>query len=105
MQTPSDTKLKRSNRILGGSLAWVALRCTLQYIVLPFMLPFLGVSGTISMILSAILSLFALGMMAFNVWQLWGTSWRWRYLGLSVVMGSIVVLFLYLDLRALLSTG
>jgi hypothetical protein len=103
MQTPSDTKLKRSDRILGGSLAWVALRCTLQYIVLPFVLPFMGVSGTLSIILSAILSVFALGMMAFNVWQLWDTSWRWRYLGLSAIMGSIVTLFLYLDVRALLS--
>jgi hypothetical protein len=43
----------------------------------------------------------ALGMMAYNVWQLWDTSWRWRYLALSVMMSAIVGVFIVLDVRAL----
>jgi len=83
-------------------MAWVAVRCTLQYIVLPFALPLFGVSGSLSIVISLALSLFALGLMAYNVIQLWPTSWRWRYLGLSAVMMLIIGLFVALDIRALL---
>jgi hypothetical protein len=54
--------------------------------------------------LSLVLEVFALGMMGFNVWQLWPTSWRWRYLALSAVMASLVGVFIYVDVIALMGT-
>ncbi len=101
--TPStDPRLKRSDRIMGSYLVFVAIRCTLQYVVFPFVLPFLGLGGSFSAIISLVLEVFALGMMAYNVWQLWDTSWRWRYLALSAMMSTIVVIFIVLDVRALM---
>ncbi len=97
-----ETRLKRSDRILGGSLIFVAIRCTLQYVVLPFILPLFGVGGVVSILISLVLEVFALALMAFNVWQLWPTSWRWRYLALSVVMASLVGVFIYTDIVALM---
>lgn len=99
----SDTRVKRGDRILGGSFVFVALRCTVQYVLLPFVLPLLGVGGQISTLIGLTLEIFALGLMAFNVWQLWPTSWRWRYVGLSAVAATLVGIFIYTDIRALLA--
>jgi hypothetical protein len=40
--TPTNPDVKRGDRIVGGSIVFVAIRCTLQYVVLPFILPFFG---------------------------------------------------------------
>jgi hypothetical protein len=108
MSNPSfspETRLKRSDRILGGSLIFVAIRCTLQYVVLPFILPLFGVGGSFSIVISLVLVVFAIGLMAFNVWQLWPTTWRWRYLAMSVVMASLVGVFIYTDIVALMGNS
>jgi hypothetical protein len=97
-----EQDIEVGQRVLGGSLVVVAIRCTLQYVVLPFVLPLVGVGTQISLWLSSALEVFALGLMAYNVRRLWRTSWRWRYLGLSLLMGSMLVMFLILDLQALL---
>jgi len=100
---PHDEKeVEHGQRVLTRSVMVVALRCTLQYIVLPFMLPLLGVSSRLSIWLSGALELFALGLMAFNVRRLWNTSWRWRYIGLSTLTGSFLLIMLYIDLMTLL---
>lgn len=96
---PSPAQLKRSDRLTGGYLVFVAVRCTLQYVLLPFALPFLGFSGAWSTGIAATIDVLALGLISFNVVQLWNTSWRWRYLALSVVMVSLLLIFLYQDYK------
>jgi hypothetical protein len=86
---------------MNGSLIFVATRCTLQYVVLPFVLPWFGIGGRFSIVISAVLEVVALGMIFFNMHQLWNTSWRWRYMGLSVLTISLIGIFLYFDLRSL----
>jgi hypothetical protein len=99
LAVPNPSQVKRSDRLTGGYLAFVAVRCTLQYVLLPFALPFLGFSGAWSTGIAAAIDVLALGLIVFNVWQLWNTSWRWRYLALSVVMVSILLIFLYQDYK------
>jgi hypothetical protein len=78
---PGDSDIRRGDRILGGSMVFVAVRCTLQYVILPFILPLFGLSDAISVALSTVLEVVALGMIVYNVIRLWNTNWRWRYLG------------------------
>ena len=94
-----EVETQRSDRILGGSMVFVAVRCIIQYVFLPFVLPLFGLSNAISVVLSAILEVFALGMIIYNLFRLWHTGWRWRYLTLSVVMAGIIGVFLYVDIR------
>jgi hypothetical protein len=96
---PTSVGIKRSDRLMGGSLVFVAIRCTLQYILLPFVLPFFGLAGSWSVGIATAIDLLALGMIAYNVARLWNTSWRWRYLALSVVMVAILLVFLYQDYK------
>ncbi|MBX3003004.1 MAG: hypothetical protein KF821_06890 [Anaerolineales bacterium] len=98
---PSPEQVKGSDRSMAGYIVFVAIRCTLQYIVFPFLLPFIGLSGSISLILSLLIDVFALGMIVYNIRRLWNTSWRWRYVALSVVMISILAVFMVEDVRLL----
>ena len=82
---PTQQEIRRTDRYTGGYLVFVCIRCTIQYILLPFVLPLLG-----------------LGLIGYNVVKLWDTSWRYRYLALSVVMIGILLVFIYNDLRTLL---
>ncbi|HMN28479.1 MAG TPA: hypothetical protein PKE45_10030 [Caldilineaceae bacterium] len=98
---PAGPASRRASRVMNGSLIFVATRCTLQYVVLPFVLPWFGIGGRFSVVISAVLEVVALGMIAFNLRQLWNTDWRWRYMGLSVLTVSLIIIFLYFDLRNL----
>jgi hypothetical protein len=101
---PSPAEVKSSDRLMGGYILFVAVRCTLQYVLLPFVLPFVGLSNSISVGISAVIDVFALGMISYNIRRLWGTSWRWRYLALSVIMVSILAVFLVNDFKFFLGS-
>jgi hypothetical protein len=101
---PSPAEVKRSDRLMGGYILFVAVRCTLQYVLLPFVLPFVGLSNSISVGISAAIDVFALGMISYNIRRLWSTSWRWRYLALSVIMVGILSVFLVNDFRFFLGS-
>ena len=97
-----EQEVEHGRRVLTRSVMVVALRCTLQYIVLPFVLPFFGLGGRFTIWISAGLELLALFMVTYNIRRLWNTSWRWGYLALSTVTVTAIGLFLYQDVRALL---
>ncbi|MCC7165776.1 MAG: hypothetical protein IT331_24980 [Anaerolineae bacterium] len=99
---PTQQEIRRTDRYTGGYLVFVCVRCTIQYILLPFVLPLLGLGGNIAISISLAIDFLALGMISYNVWRLWDTSWRYRYLALSVVMVGILLVFIYHDLRTLL---
>ncbi len=100
--TQEEADIQRGQRALRFPLIWVAVRCTLQYVILPFVLPFFGLGGRFTIWVSAALELVALVMVTYNIRRLWNTSWRWRYLALSTVTVAAIVLFLYQDVRELL---
>ncbi|MCW5874673.1 MAG: hypothetical protein KIS88_08535 [Anaerolineales bacterium] len=100
---PSPEQIKGSDRSMAGYIVFVAIRCTLQYIVLPFVLPFIGLSGSISLIISVLIDIVALSAIVYNIHRLWNTSWRWRYIALSILMLSILAVFMIEDIRLLLA--
>lgn len=98
---PTRQEVRRTDRYTGGYLLFVCVRCTIQYIVLPFILPLVGLNNEIGVTISLAIDFVALGMISYNVFRLWHTSWRYRYLALSVVMVGILLVFIYNDLRYL----
>jgi hypothetical protein len=104
LNAPTQKEGGRAEKVLGGSMVWVAIRCTLQYVVLPFILPLFGVSGVLSAWLSLVIEVVAVGMIAYNIRRLWPTSWRWRYIGLSAGMLVVMGLFAYLDVMTIWGT-
>ena len=80
--------------VIGVPLLLTAVRCTLQYIVVPFVLPLFSISGSFSPTVNILAGVFSLGVILYNLMRLWHTNWRRRYMLLSlfiipVVLGSI----------------
>lgn len=98
---PTPQQMRRTDKYTGGYLLFVCVRCTIQYIVLPFVLPLVGLNNAIGVSISLAIDFLALGVIAYNVYRLWDTSWRYRYLALSVVMAGILLVFIFNDLRYL----
>lgn len=99
---PTSTDLDRATKTLGSALVLSAIRCTLQYVVLPFVLPIFGLTGTFSTVISLAVAALAVVIILYNMIVLWPTSWRWRYMGMGAVMLLILAVFLVDDLQALL---
>lgn len=102
LNPPTQQEIRRSDRYTGTYLVIVCVRCTIQYILLPFVLPFFGLGGIVGTGISMVIDVIALGMISYNIYRLWNTSWRYRYLALSVVMIGIIAVFLYNDIRTLM---
>jgi hypothetical protein len=101
-ERPTSTEIGRGDRALKRSILFSATRCTIQYVLLPFVLPFFGLANSIGAAISMALSVVALGTVWYNVKDLWHTSWRYRYLGMALVMSAIIAIFVVFDVRALM---
>jgi hypothetical protein len=100
---PTSAEIKRGDRAMRRSILFSATRCTIQYVLLPFVLPLFGLAGSIGAAIGLAFSGIALATVWYNVKDLWHTSWRYRYLGMALVMTAIIALFVVLDVRALLA--
>ncbi|HEX6506372.1 MAG TPA: hypothetical protein VF221_01960 [Chloroflexota bacterium] len=94
----------RSRRALTFGLLLSALRCTAQYVVLPFVLPWIGVTTTIPPWVTLGLGALALGSLARNVRYLWRLHHprRWSYIVIAVIVAAALLVFTVVDLHALL---
>jgi len=93
-----------AQRALTFGLLLSALRCTIQYIVLPFVLPWIGVAASIPPWLTLALGALAIVFLVRNVRRLWKVrhARRWSYLLVAGVVAASLLLFVFVDLRTLL---
>jgi hypothetical protein len=93
-----------AQRALTFGLALSGLRCTVQYVVLPFVLPWVGVTGKVPPWVTLALGALALGALARNVRYLWRLHHpqRGSYLTFAAVVAAVLLLFTVVDVRALL---
>jgi hypothetical protein len=93
-----------AQRALTFGILLSAVRCTVQYILLPFVLPWIGIATTIPPWLTFVLGALALGALARNVRYLWrlGHARKWSYLFLALVVGGALLVFAAVDLHTLL---
>lgn len=93
-----------AQRALTFALLLSGLRCTVQYLVLPFVLPWIGVAASISPWLTLTLSALAVVFLVRNVRRLWKVRHdrRWSYLLVAGVVTASLLLFVFVDLRTLL---
>jgi uncharacterized membrane protein SirB2 len=74
------------------SLMVATVRCLLMYIVLPFVLPIIGVASGVGPWIGLPISLLAIGAIVFSIRRFWRAdhSKRWHY----TVFGTAVICFL-----------
>lgn len=103
-QAPGAALPAPAQRALTFGLLLSALRCTIQYVLLPFVLPWIGVAAAIPAWVTLVLGGLALASLTRNVRYLWRLhhARRWSYLGLAFMVGAALFLFMVMDLRHLL---
>lgn len=92
-----------AQRALSFALLVSALRCTVLYVILPFVLPWIGVAASVPRWITLVLGLVALASLTRNVRIMWRTrhARRWSYLLIAGVVAGTLLLFTVVDLRVL----
>ncbi|NJM06123.1 hypothetical protein HC891_07855 [Candidatus Gracilibacteria bacterium] len=100
--TPDDTR--PADRAFGASLVFSALRCILQYIVLPIVLPLVGLAGDFSIGVVMLLDLVALTAIVYSMRRLWQLNHpqRWSFLPMALAIVVLILVMLGYDIWALL---
>lgn len=101
---PESALPRRVERAFTFAILLSALRCTVQYVVLPFVLPWVGVAARVPPWVTLALGTLALISLARNMRYLWHLrhARRRSYLLLALVVIAALLLFMAVDLRALL---
>lgn len=96
--TGTSPEIIAGTSLIGVPIMLTAVRCTLQYILVPFVLPLIGLGSALSTKVNVAAGLLGLAVIAYNLTRLWNTNWRRRYLLLSLVVVPFILLSLYFDL-------
>lgn len=85
------------------SLAFAAVRCVIKYILLPFVLPILGVATNAAAPITLAINVVAIGSIIYSIRRFWqiGYVHRWRYLGFATVALVFLFAFVLFDLGVL----
>lgn len=96
-------KDERSERAFGFSLVFSGIRCILQYAILPFVLPVLGVTMDAAAPISLGINLLAIVLIVYSLRRFWkvGYRHRWRYLPVALTALVLLVAFIALDLHVI----
>jgi hypothetical protein len=95
---------QRAERAFGASLLFSGVRCILQYAILPFVLPLIGVAADTAVWISLAINLLAVTMIFYSLRRFWQIKYRyrWQYLGVAVIALILLGAFLLLDIQDIL---
>ena len=82
------------------SLLFSGLRCVLQYALLPFLLPIVGVAADATAPILLLINLIAMVSIFFSLRRFWsvGYKYRWRYLVVAAAALVLLVAFTVYDI-------
>ncbi len=92
-----------AKRAFSASLAFSGVRCILMYVVLPFLLPLIGVTGVFAAQIDVLINLVAIGALIYSVRRFWAINYRHKvaYSAVALVAGFVMAAFILLDLQEL----
>lgn len=101
-ETPTADKAQRTFSL---ALVFSGVRCILQYVVLPFVLPLVGIAGDFAVHISIVINVAAIFAIIYSLRRFWmvGYRHRWRYLPIALTALVLLVAFLVLDIHMILT--
>jgi hypothetical protein len=92
-----------AERAFNASLAFSAVRCILQYAILPFVLPIIGVVGNFAVYITMAINVLAIVAIYFSLRRFWRVNYKgkYRYGVVALIALFFLLSFLILDIVAL----
>jgi hypothetical protein len=102
---PTEADGQRAERAFGFSLVFSGIRCVLQYAILPFILPLIGLTTQLAVPITLGINFLAIGLIFYSLRRFWQIrySYRWQYLGVATAALVILTVFIIQDLQHLFS--
>lgn len=93
-----------AQRAFSRSMLISATRCTLTYVVLPFLAPLVGLATGVGPVLGLVIGVAALVSNVITIRRFWAADhrWRWVYSGLALGVMVLVAALVAGDVAALL---
>ena len=102
--TPASGQAETAERAFGFSLIFSGVRCILQYVVLPFVLPIIGLTTDAAVPLTLAINGVALIAVLYSLRRFWQINYKhkWQYLPVALTAVLILGAYIVLDIHALL---
>jgi hypothetical protein len=105
VDAPPTRLTGNAHSVVSRSILISAIRCTVTYLLVPFVAPLVGLWDTIGPGVGVALALISLLALGAGVRRFFASDhkWRWRYTAIAAAVSVFVLVQLAIDLRALLS--
>ena len=102
--SPAPATARRTERAFSTSMLISAIRCTLAYVVLPFVTPFLGLAPGVGPSLGIVIGTVAIAANLYSLRRFWKVGHRWRkpITVLHVAVIAFLLVLIAVDLNALI---
>jgi hypothetical protein len=86
------------------ALLFSGVRCIIMYVILPFVLPLVGIAGNFGVVLDIVINVIAIGAIIYSLRRFWTINYKrkWQYLPVALVAFVLLVAFIALDISTLL---
>lgn len=102
---PGGVTSAQARAAFRTSLLVSTVRCLLTYIVLPFVVPAIGLAAGVGPVVSIVISAVALYFLVGSMRRFWRVHHkkRWHYTGLALLVGALLIVGSVIDLFSLIS--
>ena len=91
--------LMQANRAFERSVTISAVRCITTYLLLPFVLPLIGLSGAVGPLVSIVLSIVSVTFITISARRFFGSDhpWRWVHATIGVIIVTVLAVSAVFD--------
>lgn len=99
-EAPSSDAAMRAENAFGFSLAMSGFRCIIKYVMLPFLLPLVGISGVFSSVIGLAINAVAILALYWSVRRFWLIDYKYKvqYSAVAAFAFLLLIAFTVLDL-------
>ena len=98
--TPSEANEQGLYRSFNRSVVISGIRCTLTYVVLPYLAPLIGLSGSVGPALGLVVGVVAVVANIYTIRRFWSADHRWKK-PVTAISAAVILLLVVLAVRDL----
>ena len=100
----TEERPQQAENAFSFALLFSGVRCIIMYVILPFVLPIIGLAGDFGAWLDIVINLIAIGAIIYSLRRFWTINYnrKWQYFPVAIVALFLLIAFIALDLNTIL---